>query len=102
LKTSTADDFASRRRVLDVLAAPQHPVIGETSDALSSTARCEYGCSLAASAIECREIAALPDDILGNSGQTGISLLWPEWGNSRRFTWLWHANACFTPLSVIL
>jgi hypothetical protein len=54
LKTSTADDFVCRRRVLDVLAAPQHPVIGETSDALSSTAHCEYGESLAATAIERR------------------------------------------------
>jgi hypothetical protein len=68
---------------LDVLAAPQHPVIGETSFVLSSTARCEYGCSLAAIAIECRKTATLPDDILGNSGQTGISSLWPESGKAR-------------------
>jgi hypothetical protein len=45
---------------LDVPAAAQHPVIGETSDALSSTARCEYGCGLAATAIERREIARSP------------------------------------------
>ncbi|HKW52370.1 MAG TPA: hypothetical protein VJO12_01665 [Stellaceae bacterium] len=87
---------------LDVPAAPQHPVIGETNAALSSTARREYGCGLAATAAECREIAALPHDIIGNIGQTGISLLWPERGNMSRFTWLRHANACFTPLSVIL
>jgi hypothetical protein len=102
LKTSTADDFVCREPVLDVLAAPQHPVIGETSGALSSAARCEYGESLAAAAIERREIAPLTRDILDNSGQTGISSLWPERGNRLRFTWLWHANACFTPLSVIL
>jgi hypothetical protein len=52
---------------LDVPAAPQHPVIGETSDALSSTARREYVCSLAAAATECREIAALPRDIIGTA-----------------------------------
>jgi hypothetical protein len=85
-----------------VLAAPQHPVIGETSAALSSTTRREYGKSLAAATIERREIAAPARDILGNIGQTGISLLWPERGNRARFTWLWHANACFTALSVIL
>ena len=63
LKTSTADDLACHRRVLDVLAAPQYPVIGETSNALSSVACCEYGASLAAATIECREIAALARDI---------------------------------------
>jgi hypothetical protein len=85
-----------------VLAAPQHPVIGEINGALSSIARCEYGCGLAAATIERREIGTQPDHILGNSGQTGISLLWPERVNRLRFTCLWHANACFTPLSVIL
>jgi hypothetical protein len=58
-----------------VRAAPQHPVISETSNALSSTARYEYGRDLAVSAIGRREIVARPGNILGNSGQTGISLL---------------------------
>jgi hypothetical protein len=32
----------------------------------------------------------------------GHFLLWPEKSNMLRFTSLRHANACFTPLSVIL
>jgi hypothetical protein len=90
------------RRYLDALPALQHPVIGEIIATYSSALRREYRGGTGPPRSSAVQVDASSWRYRREHRPDRRFLLWPEKGNRPRFTSPRHANACFTPLSVIL